>query len=241
MRSTKPNAASVGSDTVGYVRPVPSPSSLRLSHLPPSTGDAALSLIVSLYSQALTALNRYDLKACLSKLDSLGARQGGGVVSSRIRGLAHFSSGDYPAAKLHLEHARSLRPSSVKCLDVLSTAYWHLKQDVELSFLARTATALSPYSPEPWVCAGNCFSLQKEHDLSLKFFHRATSLDPSFTYAHTLAGHEYVSNEDFASAIRCFRMAVGMDGRHYNAWYGLGAIYFRQEKVRERRGRRAGE
>ena len=27
-----------------------------------------------------------------------------------------------------------------------------------------------------------------------------------------------------------YRHAMRLDGRHYNAWYGLGAIYYRQEK-----------
>ena len=31
-------------------------------------------------------------------------------------------------------------------------------------------------------------------------------------------------------APRRYRHAMRLDGRHYNAWYGLGAIYYRQEK-----------
>ena len=27
-----------------------------------------------------------------------------------------------------------------------------------------------------------------------------------------------------------YRHAMRLDGRHYNAWYGLGAIYYRQER-----------
>jgi anaphase-promoting complex subunit 3 len=37
-------------------------------------------------------------------------------------------------------------------------------------------------------------------------------------------------NVDFDKAIACFRNAIRSDDRHYNAWYGLGAIYHRQEK-----------
>merc|ERR1711871_303867 len=54
--------------------------------------------------------------------------------------------------------------------------------------------------------------------------------EPTFTYAHTLCGHEMVSNEDLEKAITAFRNALRYDGRHYNALYGLGAIYYRQEK-----------
>ena len=28
----------------------------------------------------------------------------------------------------------------------------------------------------------------------------------------------------------CYRNALRLDSRHYNAWYGLGTVYYRQEK-----------
>lgn len=59
---------------------------------------------------------------------------------------------------------------------------------------------------------------------------QAIQLNPAFTYAYTLSGHEYVANEDFDKAINCYRHAIRTDPRHYNAWYGLGTIYYRQEK-----------
>ena len=49
-------------------------------------------------------------------------------------------------------------------------------------------------------------------------------------YAYTLSGHEYSANDDFEKAMACYRSAIRIDERHYNAWYGLGNIYFRQEK-----------
>ena len=75
-------------------------------------------------------------------------------------------------------------------------------------------------SPQCWCVVGNCFSLQKEHETALKFFQRALQLDPRFTYAYTLCGHEYVCNEDLDKAVACFRYAIRLDDRHYNAWYG---------------------
>jgi anaphase-promoting complex subunit 3 len=43
-------------------------------------------------------------------------------------------------------------------------------------------------------------------------------VDPRFTYAYTLCGHEYVCNEDFDKAVACYRYAIRIDERHYNAW-----------------------
>jgi anaphase-promoting complex subunit 3 len=55
-------------------------------------------------------------------------------------------------------------------------------------------------------------------------------MQPDFAYAYTLSGHEYSANDDFEKAMACYRSAIRIDERHYNAWYGLGNIYYRQEK-----------
>lgn len=86
-------------------------------------------------------------------------------------------------------------------------------------------------APESWCVVGNCFSLQRETDLAIRFFQRALQIDPAFTYAHTLCGHEMVINEDLDKAIACYRLALLADDRHYNAWYGLATIYYRQERL----------
>lgn len=57
-----------------------------------------------------------------------------------------------------------------------------------------------------------------------------SQVDPSFAYAHTLLGHEYVMIEELEKALTCFRTAVRMDPRHYNAWYGIGLTYYKQER-----------
>jgi anaphase-promoting complex subunit 3 len=50
-------------------------------------------------------------------------------------------------------------------------------------------------------------------------------------YAHTLCGHEHFANESYEKAISSFREAIALDERHFNAWYGLGVVFFRQERV----------
>jgi anaphase-promoting complex subunit 3 len=45
-------------------------------------------------------------------------------------------------------------------------------------------------------------------------------VDPSFTYAYTLCGHEYLANGDLEKALSMYRHAIALDDRHYNAWYG---------------------
>lgn len=60
--------------------------------------------------------------------------------------------------------------------------------------------------------------LLQEHETAMRFFSRATQVDSSFTYAYTLAGHEYFANEDFQRSLQAYRTAVKLDPRHYNAW-----------------------
>lgn len=40
----------------------------------------------------------------------------------------------------------------------------------------------------------------------------------------------HVALEDFENGVKCYQSALSVDSRHYNAWYGLGMVYLRQEK-----------
>jgi anaphase-promoting complex subunit 3 len=92
---------------------------------------------------------------------------------------------------------------------------------VEISHLAQDALSIDRLSPQAWCVMGNCFSLQKEHETAIKFFQRALQIDPNFTYAYTLCGHEYYANEDFDKSLMLHRNAIAHDKRHYNAWCAL--------------------
>jgi len=39
-----------------------------------------------------------------------------------------------------------------------------------------------------------------------------------------------VAIEELDRALKCFRTAIRIHPRHYNAWYGLGMIYYKQER-----------
>ena len=145
-------------------------------------------------------------------------------------GRAYFEMVDYDSATFAFEQARKIDPYRLKGIEVYSTVLWHMKRELELSALAQEAIALDRESPAAWCIMGNCFSLQKEHESALRFFQRALQLDNTLPYAYTLCGHEYFANEDFEKGITCYRTAIRIDPRHYNAWFGMGDIYYRQEK-----------
>jgi anaphase-promoting complex subunit 3 len=62
------------------------------------------------------------------------------------------------------------------------------------------------------------------------YFQRAVQCDSSFAYAYTLAGHEHHQNDDFECAMQSFRAALKCQPRHYQAWYGIGMVFQKQER-----------
>lgn len=115
-------------------------------------------------------------------------------------------------------------------MDIYATCLWHLRKDVDLSYLAKELENSQRTSPETWIVVGNLHSRTLEHEQAIKCFRRAITLDPYFAYAYTLCGHEYVLNEDLENAAQCFRDAIRCQPRHYNAWYGLASVFLKQEK-----------
>lgn len=167
---------------------------------------------------------------CVELLHSLPSKHfHSGWVKETI-GRAMVEGCDYPAAVVALRDMLRIEPYRLSGVEALSTALWHLRRDKDLCALAQQVVDIDKFSCEAWCVVGNCFSLQREHETALKYFERALQVDPNFAYAHTLSGHEHVLNEDLEKASVSFRAALSIDSRHYNAWYGLGSICYRQER-----------
>uniref|UniRef100_A0A3P8VHH3 Cell division cycle protein 27 homolog n=1 Tax=Cynoglossus semilaevis TaxID=244447 RepID=A0A3P8VHH3_CYNSE len=145
-------------------------------------------------------------------------------------GRAYFELAEYTQAERLFSEVHRMESYRVEGMEIYSTTLWHLQKDVALSVLSKDLTDMDKNCPEAWCVAGNCFSLQREHDIAIKFFQRAIQVDPDFAYAYTLLGHEFVLTEELDRALACFRNAIRVNKRHYNAWYGLGMIYYKQEK-----------
>jgi hypothetical protein len=167
---------------------------------------------------AYQALKHFQCKSCIELLHCLPDRHQQSGFVQQILGTAYYEMCDYKPSLLTLKEMLRIEPFRVKGTEVLSTVLWHLKKDVELCALAQQVAEVDKFAPETWCVVGNCFSQQREPDVAIRYFQRALQVDPSFTYAHTLYGHELVSNEDLEKAIGCFRTAVLQDDRHYNAW-----------------------
>ncbi|KAL7557729.1 hypothetical protein ACA910_006207 [Epithemia clementina (nom. ined.)] len=198
-----------------------------------AVSPAAVQSILRLIQTAATFYQhvcQYRCKEALQTLQTFSKRQQDTGWVLHQQGRAHLELNEFTASQRCLELMQAKDPCRLSGLELLSTVYWHLKKEVELSHLSQRVLAANRLSAVTWCVVGNCFSLQKDHETALVFFRRSLQIDPNFTYIHTLCGYEYMANEDFDKAIVCFRQALRVNERHYNAWYGLGAIFHRQEK-----------
>lgn len=93
-------------------------------------------------------------------------------------------------------------------LQILSTALWHEQDARRLSMLAADLTENARLSPESWCVAGNCFSVQKQHETAVECLERAVSLDNQFAYAYSLLGHELLDTEQLDKAAAAFRYVL---------------------------------
>ncbi|KAK8940497.1 hypothetical protein KSP39_PZI010583 [Platanthera zijinensis] len=152
-----------------------------------------------------------------------------GWVLSQV-GKLYFELVEYFEAERIFDLTRRVSPCMLEGMDAYSTVLYHLKEDMKLSYLAQELISIDRLSPQAWCAMGNCYSLQRDHEMALKNFQRAIQLDSRFAYAHTLCGHEHIALEDYDNGIRCFHNALRVNERHYNSWYGLGVVFLRQEK-----------
>ena len=92
---------------------------------------------------------------------------------------------------------------------------------------------------------GNYYGLRGQHEKAVLYLQRALKLNPHYSYAWTIMGHENIEMKNSNAAIACYRKATGinnieysilllklkfhyvveMNMRDFRAWYGLGQAY----------------
>jgi len=205
-------------------------SSLNMeSRQPGNSDEATLASLLTQLGSAVHAMHTFDNQVALQLLSKLPRRHYETGYVLQLTGLCHFEAADYKKAEQAFQQVFRIEPHRLEGLEYYSSVLWHLRKEKELGRLAQQCLQWERMKPEVWCVVGNCFSLQKEHDVAIKFFRRAIQVDSSFVYAYTLCGHEYMANEKFDKAIPMYQHALDVDPRHYNAWWGLGNIYHRQE------------
>mmetsp|Transcript_55538 Transcript_55538/g.124932 ORF Transcript_55538/g.124932 Transcript_55538/m.124932 type:complete len:728 (-) Transcript_55538:4-2187(-) len=186
--------------------------------------------------RALHESNGYLSREALRRLQLLPTAHQNTLYVQALRATCHLELGEHKVAVSIFKTAWEVFPRDPWFpVDVYSTALWHVGDAVQLSLLGHEALLWNRQWAKAWCAVGNCFSLQREHERALKCFRRAILLDPAYTYAHTLSGHELAACDKLEEAAAMYNQAVVRDPQHYNAWWGLGNVYMRQEDLRKAR------
>ncbi len=190
--------------------------------------------LLNTFSDVIKKISNYDCEAALDiLLKKIPPNQFKSCYIYTLIGRCYFELSKYKEAEKYYNMSLSLDPSYLTGLEYFSSTLWHLKDQFKCCNLAHLCLEQCQFAPETWVVLGNTFSLQKEHETAIKFFNRATQINPAFAYSYTLAGHEYVDNENFTEANNCFRKALSYDERQVNAWWGLGNIQLKEQNYIE--------
>jgi tetratricopeptide (TPR) repeat protein len=172
-----------------------------------------ISELLKTYGEILKLVSIYNCEECVGKIKLLpSSHQRSGYVLS-IQGRCLFELARYKESEKVFKECLKLEPARLEGIEYFSSCLWHLKDQYQLCTLANHVLEISQFCPETWVVVGNCYSLQREHEVALKFFNRAIQLDNNYAYAYTLCGHEYVDMESYQQARVCYNQAVKIDER----------------------------
>lgn len=200
------------------------PKNLRSSSSSSANVSMPLQELMFNFARILKASSQFDSYRAIRLLES----QLPPHINSRMPwcqaqlGKLHFEIVNYEMSLQHFSNLRQLQPTRVEDIEIFSTLLWHLHDKVKLSHLANELIEILPNKPQTWCCLGNLFSLQRDHEEAIKYFEKATGLDPTFAYGYTLQAHEHSSNDSVDTAKNCYRKAIACNPQHYNAYYGLG-------------------
>ena len=192
-----------------------------------TAADEWLRDVVRKCARAYRALSLYQCQEALREIDTLPSEILSSAWALDIAARSFYEMANYIPARRAFGALVNIEPYRLQSMEAYSTLLWHLGDPPALSHLSQSLVAIDREAPQPWIAAGNCFSLQKNHDEAMRCFRRAAQVDPGCAYAWTLCGYEAIETEEYERAIAFYRTAIRTDARHYNAWWGKHS--FRQQ------------
>lgn len=160
-------------------------SSQHLLQLKRNSAEGLMTLLRDLGAGYLQ-LTQYD---CLEAIDTFSSVPPQHFASSWVQSMiakAHYETQNYEASAKIFQDIHKREPHRMHMMEIYSSVLWHLHKDVTLSALAQDLLAQDKRSPVTWCVSGNCFSLHKEHDMSIKFFERAVQVRVGSDYSYIL-------------------------------------------------------
>mmetsp|Transcript_13510 Transcript_13510/g.19926 ORF Transcript_13510/g.19926 Transcript_13510/m.19926 type:complete len:634 (+) Transcript_13510:91-1992(+) len=139
--------------------------------------------------------------------------------------VAHYHLREFHLAQHCFVQLHTRNPYRLDEMDVYSNILYVQDQSMALSQIAHTAMRVDKYRPETCCIVGNYYSLKSLRTKAIQYFQRALKLNPKYTGAWTLMGHEYVELKNTPAAMEAYRQAADISPKDYRAWYGLGQAY----------------
>jgi tetratricopeptide (TPR) repeat protein len=169
--------------------------------------------LLKIYAEILKNLSLYKSQESLNLINQLpyNHKKSGLILSYIAR--AYFEMNKYKESEKYFKECLKIEPYKLEGIEYFSSCLWQLKDQYQLCNLANHVLEQSLFSPETWVVLGNCYSLQKEHEIALKFFSRAIQLNNSYAYAYTLSGHEHFTNEAYNESKEFYSKAIALDDK----------------------------
>uniref|UniRef100_A0A915LFL0 Cell division cycle protein 27 homolog n=1 Tax=Meloidogyne javanica TaxID=6303 RepID=A0A915LFL0_MELJA len=176
-------------------------------------------------------LSRFRCIEALSLLNKIDPQFLQMPLTLELRARIFFENGEYRRCCQIFDEIRRLYPRRVQGMEIYSTALWQMHDTTKLSALASEMADVARDQPETWCIAGNCFSLEKQHETAIECLERSIRLNHRFDYAYSILGHELIDMNDLVRAEQAFRKAIVYAPNDYRAWYGLGLVHFKEEKI----------
>lgn len=150
-------------------------SSQHLLQLKRNSAEGLMNLLRDLGAGYLQ-LTQYDCPEAIETFSSVPSHHYSSSWVQSMIAKAHYETQNYEASAKIFQDIHKREPHRMHMMEIYSSVLWHLHKDVTLSALAQDLLAQDKRSPVTWCVSGNCFSLHKEHDMSIKFFERAVQV-----------------------------------------------------------------
>ncbi|KAK1226396.1 Anaphase-promoting complex subunit 8 [Marasmius sp. AFHP31] len=206
----------------------------RLS-LPPN--HPLPSMLIVKTANDLYGSSAADLKLC----DALLNRFPNSVWLMTQRARTLYIHAAFSKAEAQFEQILKLDPNRIDDIDFYGNILYTTQKREKLSALADRFTEKDRDRPEVCCVLGNVCSMRLEHEKAIKYFKRATRLDPMYLQGWTNLGLELMEVTNPPAAIEAFRRAIGVSApsiprydpqqktdiskKDYRPWYGIAQAY----------------
>lgn len=154
-----------------------------------------------------------------SKISNLELMFPDNFIVSSWRAIHCYNNREFNEAVCLFRDIFKKHPYSLDNLDLYSNVLYVLKLNEDLYSLAKDCMKLNKYTVSTCIVLANYYSSIKDYQKAIQFLHRALKLDPEYSQAWTLMGHEYIEQKNPNAAVTAYNRALELKSTDYRAWF----------------------